>query len=67
MELEATQRPTIIYQDNVGSIDWSEDGQSRHFGPHKHIDIWYSFVLNMAEDESIRFLKVNTTDMLEHF
>lgn len=62
-EIQATQaKPTIVYQDNTGSIDWVSDmGQ---FNKNMHLDIQIHHIRDLVKKTLITIQAVPTSLML---
>lgn len=61
------QGPTIIAQDNTGSIAWATGSSASQFAKRKHVDIRYHFVVAKIREGCIAVRKVKTEDMESDF
>lgn len=65
--MEMPQQKTQIARNNVGTIQWAENGPDKYFSRQKYIILQYNLVKALFGKEIIRLLKVGTDDMTADF
>jgi len=58
-EFGINQKPTIVYQDNAGSIVWATGNVASQFAKRKHVDIRYHFVIEKIREGAIELRKID--------
>ena len=66
-EIGIAQAPSVVYQDNIGSIRWAESSPASEFSKRKHVDIRYHYVREKLQEKAITLRKVSTRDMQSDF
>lgn len=66
-EFKVKQDPTVIYQDNSGSIAWATGNNAKQFAKRKHVDIRYHFVVEKIQENTVELRKISTLEMEADF
>ena len=52
-ELGYTLKPTIMCQDNNGSIYWANNSEWKEFSKRRHVDVRYHYVRSLVQQGKI--------------
>ena len=66
-EFGIIQKPTVVYQDNIGSITWATGHIGSQFAKRKHVDIRYHYVVEKVSERDISVVKKSTKSMESDF
>lgn len=66
-ELQATQKHTLIFQDNAGSIGRAEGGSAKYFARRKYIDVCHQHISKMRVNQKIFLARVPTREVKVDF
>lgn len=62
-ELQVTQQPTMIFQDNEGSISRAEGGSVKYFVRHKLIVVRHQYISRMEDNHEIVLAEMLTREI----
>lgn len=66
-ELQVTQKPEMIFQDDVGSISGAEGGSAKYFARRKRIDVRHQYISEIVDNHEIVLAQVPTSGMKADF
>lgn len=66
-ELNLQQESTMVYQDNIGCVEWASGDTPKYFQKRKHIDIRNQDVMSMVKKEEIIIVPIRSNEMRANF
>lgn len=63
-KLHVAQETTTIMLDNSGTVDWADDGPSKHFARRKHIDIKLNRMMQLIDERGAKLMKFQSVKLL---
>lgn len=66
-ELEVPQKPTVVYQDDSGCIEWAYGGSVRNFNRQEHINILHHYEMADVVSQKVGSVKLPSEDMHSDF